>query len=100
MRDARLAFGLGVLAELTASDLCNADLLHESFLRMTFEGGHISSRLSGLPLASAPLVQIRRETVRVVNHQVVAVIRCLLTFRADLELLYFWIISPLGVIFR
>ena len=88
-----------MLAELTASDLCNADLLHKSFLRMTFEGGHISSRLSGLPLASAPLVQIRCEAVRVVNHQVVAVVRSLLTFRADFEPLNFWIISPLGVLF-
>ena len=100
LRYVRLAFGLGMLAELTASDLCNADLLHKSFLRMTFEGGHISSRLSGLPLSSAPLVQIRCETVRVVYHQVVAVVRCLLTFLADFELLYFWIISPLGVLFR
>ena len=100
LRNARLAFGLGVLAKLTASDLCNADLLHESFLRMTFEGGHISSRLSGLPLSSAPLVQIRCETVRVVYHQVVAVVRCLLTFLADLELVYFWIICPLSVLFR
>ena len=100
LRYVRLAFGLGMLAELTASDLCNADLLHKSFLRMTFEGGHISSRLSGLSLSSAPLVQIRCETVRVVYHQVVAVVRCLLTFLADFELLYFWIISPLGVLFR
>ena len=56
LRDARLAFGLGVLAELTASDLCNADLLHECFLWVTFERGHISGRLRGLPLASASLV--------------------------------------------
>ena len=68
LRDARLAFRLGVLAELAASDLCNADLLHESFLWVTLEGGHISSRLGGLPLTSDSLVQIRRETVRVIYH--------------------------------
>ena len=54
--DARLAFGLDVLAELAAGDLCNADLLHECFLRVTIEGRHIGGRLGGFPLPSASLV--------------------------------------------
>ena len=56
LRDTRLAFGLGVLAELAAGDLRNAYLLYECFLRVTFEWGHFSGRLCGFPLTSAPLV--------------------------------------------
>ena len=56
LRDTRLAFGLGVLAKLAAGDLCNAYLLYECFLWVTFEGGHISCRLCSFTQTSAPLV--------------------------------------------
>ena len=45
LRYAGLAFGFGGLAELATGDLCNADLLHEIFLWVTIEWGHIGRRL-------------------------------------------------------